>query len=161
MRCSALLCIAICSWGSVTRGHAQAQDRIVVPAPRVLYQVAEEALPNGGLPAPADIPREFDNDPSLVLPAPNLSARRGAAGDWNEASAGDERVSEVIRAHWVNLNRQGQLIGRISVFDEQSRLTPVSDLQIRFLREGNTLATSRTDTNGRFVESTLRPVCIR
>ena len=149
MRSTSLVGVLLFLLVAAPRCHGQTPDGIEIPG--------AEQLPDGDLGAPATEPQEFDNDPAVDLPVSNAAARRGAPGDWNEASPGEERVSEVIRAHWVNLNQEGQLVGRISVFDAQDQFVPVANLQIRFVREGTTVATTRTDETGRFVVSTLRP----
>ncbi|MCA9185844.1 MAG: hypothetical protein R3E01_30730 [Pirellulaceae bacterium] len=145
---------------------------ISIPVDFTLAQILPDLVPDGPGDADgsADVEPEVagnlaaaDDDPSspnMDLPDNDNEHREGEVGDWREVSPGqgDQRLSEVIRSHWVRLNSAGQFTGRISTIDPQTRqLRPAADLLVRLMRGSDKLGEGMTNAEGRFVVEDLEP----
>ncbi len=160
-RAGLVLAIVMCSSDA---GASEPVPGTIARIPdRILFQVvdpgAAEDLPPGN---PRDASQldaaPFSNDPELDLPESKKPPVPGSPGDWGEATSGDERISELIRAHWVSLTADGRLLGRISTINEQTlQLIPTPGLSVRFLQEGTVRAETQTDEQGRFEALNLDP----
>lgn len=81
----------------------------------------------------------------------------GEPGDWRVPRPSGQ-LGTVLQGHWVSMDENGELQGRISTINPDSlNLEPTAGLNIRFIQEGQLLASTRTDRGGRFTISGLQP----
>lgn len=72
--------------------------------------------------------------------------------------AGDERLSETLRSHWITTNKEGNIEGRISAIEpSQSSLVPIEQLDVTLLRKGEKVGTASTDNDGQFLLEDVEP----
>jgi len=72
-----------------------------------------------------------------------------------EALASSEATVGLDRVHTVALNRNGGVDGRIVIFDASSSVRGLSNLDVRFVRNGQTIGQTTTDSNGVFAVQSL------
>lgn len=112
-----------------------------VPAPGA----RAEQLP----PLLADDSDEDAGDVTMDLPSRGpLRQTTARPGNWLDVTE-DGEISEVLRRHWVRLDADGRLKGRISTLQD-GRLVPARALRVSFLQSGTAVATTTTDEQGQF-----------
>ncbi|GIW94952.1 MAG: hypothetical protein KatS3mg110_2993 [Pirellulaceae bacterium] len=112
-----------------------------MPQPQAAVQPAGPAAPVRGL---------------LELPPRLPRAIPGVPGDWRQPAYGEQRVSDQARRFWVRLTPNGNLIGRVVVYDASGNLVAAANVTLRFLQSGRIIAETFTDAEGVFL-TTLVP----
>ena len=77
--------------------------------------------------------------------------------NWAQAGEGDGRLGTRLRTHVVRLQKDGRLLGRISLINSSTgRLIPVEQITVRFVRDGEVLKTVRPGPGGQFSVAGLK-----
>ena len=97
------------------------------------------------------------SQPGIELPDLNPRRFEGAPGDWRIPRSNGQ-LGNVLQGHWISMDDDGVLQGRISTINPNNlNLEPTGGLNIRFIQEGQVLASTGTDRAGRFAISGLEP----
>lgn len=155
---SAILVVLVALCGSVC-GTAAGQSAVTQPATQAAQQpgqtvpsapVAVEGIdPTGRQQLAARRPRL----PGLIPVRPSVAAAE--LGDWRQPTYTDERLSPSLRRMWVKLTNNGNVVGRVSVYDPQGTMRPAPRVHIQFLQAGRVIAETDTDVKGIFLTTLL------
>ncbi len=70
----------------------------------------------------------------------------------------DQPLTETLRAHWIAANEDGNIDGRISSIDaDQSTSTPIEQLDVTLLQNGQKIRIASTNQDGKFVLKDVEP----
>jgi uncharacterized membrane protein YgcG len=80
----------------------------------------------------------------------------GVPGDWRAVD--ESGLTDAVRAHWISLQPDGRLIGRISTFlPDDPSMTDGSGIRVHFAQSGRVVTQLATDSAGRFETSAVSP----
>lgn len=96
-----------------------------------------------------------DASAAPILDSPNGEDDRESR---RQAGRGDGKLKAMRRFHHARLNRYGDLVGRISVIDAETRqLIPVKDMRVYFVRSGEVVQRVEVMPDGTFIARRLQP----
>ena len=70
----------------------------------------------------------------------------------------DDKLDQTLRSHWIQINKEGNLDGRISAIDPSRVVAiPIERLDISLVKKGAKVSTAVTDDEGKFVLEDVEP----